>query len=249
MDTGLAGRVCLVTGASSGLGRHFARLLASHGARVAVAARRVEKLDELCGELGAGAMAVKLDATSVPSIRDAVAAVAARLGPVEVLVNNAGISRAGRLEDVEEADYDAVLDTNLKGAFFTAQAVARGMIAGGIAGRIVNIASIAGLRAVSRIGVYGMSKAGVIHMTRAMAREWGRHGINTNCLCPGYIETDMNRDHFAGEAGARLLATLPRRRVGVPADLDGALLLLCADGAARFINGAVLTADDGYVAG
>jgi NAD(P)-dependent dehydrogenase (short-subunit alcohol dehydrogenase family) len=249
MDTDITGKVALVTGASSGLGRHFAELLASRGVRVAVAARRVEPLASLAAAIadaGGTALPVELDVTSVASVRAAATRVEAELGPIEILVNNAGISGQARLEDIEEADYDAVLDTNLKGGFFMAQAAARQMIGHHIAGRIVNIASIAGLRAISQLSIYGMSKAGLVQMTHAMAREWGRHGINTNALCPGYIATDINADFLATDPGKKWVTSLPRRRMGEPHDLDGLLLLLCAGEASRFINGAIIAADDGF---
>jgi NAD(P)-dependent dehydrogenase (short-subunit alcohol dehydrogenase family) len=248
-ETGITGRVALVTGASSGLGMRFARVLAASGARVVLAARREDRLRELAAELqadGAEAMILKLDVGTVADIRAGFAAVAERLGPVEILVNNAGISRQARLEDVTEADYDEVMDTNLKGAFFAAQAAARQMIAHGVAGRIVNIASVAGLRPLGQLGTYSMSKAAMVQMTKAMAREWGRHGINTNAICPGYIETEISADFIGTEGGRKLLASLPRRRFGEPRDLDGLLLLLCAGEAARFLNGSVIAADDGF---
>jgi NAD(P)-dependent dehydrogenase (short-subunit alcohol dehydrogenase family) len=249
MNTDIAGRVALVTGASSGLGTRFARVLAAEGARLAIAARRADRLEGLAAELcaaGATVLTVPLDIASVPAIRAAAETVRERLGPIEILVNNAGISRQARIEAIEEADYDAVLDTNLKGAFFMAQAVARQMIAAGIAGRIVNIASIAGQRAIAQLSTYGMSKAALIQMTHQMAREWGRHGINTNAICPGYIATEMAADFLATEAGQRWVQSLPRRRMGEPHDLDGVLLLLCSGEAARFLNGAIIAADDGF---
>lgn len=242
----LANRVTLVTGASSGLGERFAEILHGAGARLAIAARRTDRLAALAARLGPEVMTVPMDVASVASIRAATAAVEARLGPIEILVNNAGISRQAKIELIEEEDYDAVLDTNLKGAFFVAQAAARQMIAHNIPGRIVNIASIAGQRAIGQLSTYGMSKAGVIQMTHAMAREWGRHGINTNAICPGYIATEISADYLATEAGAKWVASLPRRRMGEARDLDALVLLLCAGEAARFLNGAIIAADDGF---
>jgi NAD(P)-dependent dehydrogenase (short-subunit alcohol dehydrogenase family) len=249
MNTGISGRVALVTGASSGLGAQFARILAREGARVALAARRTDRLDALAAEItqaGGTAMTVAMDVAAIPSIRAATDAVAAGFGPIEILVNNAGISRLARIEDIEEHDYDAVLNTNLKGAFFTAQAAARQMIAAGIEGRIVNIASVAALRTIGQLSTYCISKAGVAQMTHVMAREWSRHGINTNAICPGYITTEISADFLQTDAGQKMVRGLPRRRMGVAEDLDGLLLLLCSADAARFINGSVITADDGY---
>ncbi len=155
--------------------------------------------------------------------------------------------------DVTEEDYDYVLDTNTKGAFFVAQEVGKRMLARArgaapgtyTGGRIVNIASMAGLKVLPQIGVYCMSKAAVVHMTRAMAMEWGKFGINVNALCPGYIDTEINHHHWQTEQGQKLIAMLPRKRVGQPADLDAVLVMLCAK-ESHFINGAVIQADDGF---
>jgi len=245
----ISGRVALVTGASSGLGARFARVLAAAGAHVALAARRVDRLQALSEELaadGVETISLELDVANVAAIRHVAAEVEARLGPIGILVNNAGISRQARVEDVTEDDYDAVLDTNLKGAFFMAQSVARQMIAHGIEGRIVNIASVAGIRPLGQLSTYSMSKAAMVQMTKSMAREWGKHGINTNAICPGYIATEISEDFLETEGGRKLVASLPRRRMGEPRDLDGLLLLLCAGDASRFINGAIIAADDGF---
>ncbi len=243
----LEGKVAFVTGASSGLGRRFALTLARAGAKVALAARRTDRLEELADEIAGfdgRAIPVACDVTDREAIRGAVDAASTELGPVSILVNNSGVSVQRKIVDYDEADYDLVMDTNVKGAFFVAQEVGRRMIRHGIAGRIVNIASVGGLRVLGQLAVYCMSKAAVVHMTRAMALEWGRHGINVNALCPGYIETEINRDYWATEGGRKLIGMLPRRRIGAPEDLDGVLLLLVAD-ESRFINGAVITADDG----
>jgi NAD(P)-dependent dehydrogenase (short-subunit alcohol dehydrogenase family) len=243
----LDGKTALVTGASSGLGDRFARLLAGAGATVAVAARRMDRLGELVAAVaqdGGRAHAVAMDVTDVASIRAGVAEAEAALGPIDVLVNNSGVSVTARIGDIEEPEYDSIMDTNLKGAFFVAQAVGRRMIATKRPGRIINIASAAGLRPLGQISVYSMSKAGVIHMTRSMALEWGRYGINVNALCPGYIETEINRDYWNTDGGRKLVSMLPRRRVGKPEDLDGLILLLASD-RSGFVNGAVIAADDG----
>ena len=243
------GRVALVTGASAGLGAQFARVLARAGCRVAIAARRTDRLAALAAEItadGGVAYPLAIDVADVGSVRAGAAAVADRLGPIEILVNNAGISLTRRIEAVEEAEYDGLMDTNLKGAFFMAQAAARQMIAAELPGRIVNIASIVGQRTVGQLSVYGMAKAAMIQMTHSMAREWGRHGINTNAICPGYIETEMAADFLTTEAGQRFVASMPRKRFGVPADLDALLLMLCSGAASRFINGAIINADDGF---
>jgi NAD(P)-dependent dehydrogenase (short-subunit alcohol dehydrogenase family) len=252
MRTDLKEKVALVTGASSGLGSRFARVLADNGALTVLAARRVERLKDLRAEIeaaGGAAHVVALDVTDPDSIREAVDRTEREVGPVDILVNNSGVSTTQRLVDVTPVDFDYVLGTNLKGAFFVANEVARRMIvrAKGQAdfrGRIVNIASVAGLQVLPQIGVYCISKAAVIQMTKAQALEWGRYGINVNALCPGYIRTEINDAHWDTEAGHKLMQMLPRKRIGRPEDLDGALLLMVAD-ESQFINGAVLTADDG----
>ncbi|MBV8380333.1 MAG: SDR family oxidoreductase [Paucibacter sp.] len=252
----LEGRVALVTGASSGLGTQFARALSQAGACVVLAGRRTERLKTLRNEIEAGggsAHVVELDVTDMDMIRAAVARAETEAGPIDILINNSGVSTTQKLTEVTAADYDFVMDTNLRGAFFVAQEVGKRMLARArgaapgtyTGGRIVNIASMAGLRVLSQIGLYAMSKAAVIHMTRAMALEWGRFGINVNAICPGYIDTEINHHHWETEQGRKLVDMLPRKRVGQPRDLDTALLMLCAN-ESHFINGAVLQADDGF---
>jgi NAD(P)-dependent dehydrogenase (short-subunit alcohol dehydrogenase family) len=251
MSSDIAGKVAWVTGASSGLGCRFAQVLAGEGAILALSARRVERLERLAGEIaaqGGRALVVPLNMADVPAIGRAASRIEAELGPIDILVNNAGIGRQARLEDFSEEDYDAVMAVDLKAAFFAAQAAARQMIAHKRAGRIVNIASVAAFRALGQQAPYSMSKAALVAMTRCQAREWGRHGINANAICPGYIKTEIGGDFWETEAGARLIASLPRKRMGEPRDLDGLLLLLCSGEAARFINGAAMVADDGQMA-
>ncbi|MBU6492024.1 MAG: SDR family oxidoreductase [Burkholderiales bacterium] len=251
----LEGKVALITGASSGLGMRFSQVLAQAGAKVVLASRRVERLKELRAEIeaaGGEAHVVRVDVTDHDSIRAAVAHAETEAGAIDILVNNSGVSTTERLVDVTPQGYDFVFDTNVRGAFFMAQEVGKRMIlrAKGQPGhqhRIINIASIAGLRALPQIGVYCMSKAAVIHMTRSMAVEWGRYGINVNAICPGYIDTEINHHHWETEAGRKLIDMLPRKRVGTAADLDGLLLLLASD-ESHFINGAIMTADDGMSA-
>lgn len=255
IEVNLEGKIALITGASSGLGARFATVLAHAGASVVLAARRTERLDELRGGIesdGGVADVVSLDVTDDASVKSAIAYAEAKVGPIDILVNNAGVSSMQRLLDVTPEDYTYVMDTNLRGAFFVAQETARYMIARARkdpAKRhcIINIASVAALRVIPQLGIYCMSKAGVAHMTKAMAAEWGRYGINVNAICPGYILTEMNAEHFAGEQGEKLTNTLPRKRVGRPEDLDGLLLLLAAE-ESNFINGAIITADDGMTA-
>jgi len=252
----LSGRVALVTGASGGLGAQFARTLAKAGAGVVLAARRTERLKTLRAEIeaeGGDAHVVTLDVTDHDSIKAAVARAETEMGAIDILVNNSGVSTTQKLTDVMPDDYDFIMNTNTRGAFFMAQEVAKRMIARSkgeapgtyTGGRIVNVASMAGLRVLGQIGVYCMSKAAVVHMTKAMALEWGRFGINVNALCPGYIDTDINHHHWQTDAGQKLVQMLPRKRVGKPQDLDAVLMLLCAN-ESHFVNGAVIAADDGF---
>ena len=252
----LGGRVALVTGASSGLGAQFARTLARAGAAVVLASRRTDKLQDLRLAIeseGGDAHVVALDVTDGDSIRAAVARAETEVGPIDILVNNSGVSTTQRLQDVTEADYDFIMDTNVRGAFFVAQEVGKRMLARAkgaapgtwVGGRIINIASMAGLKVLPQIGVYCMSKAAVIQMTKAMAVEWGKFGINVNAICPGYIDTEINHHHWATEGGQKLIAMLPRKRVGQPADLDAVLMML-ASNESHFVNGAVIAADDGF---
>jgi len=252
MRTNLKEKIALVTGASSGLGAQFARVLAANGALVVLAARREDRLKELRAEIearGGEADVVPMDVTDLNSIEAAVARIEAENGPIDILVNNSGVSTVSRLTDVSPVDFDYTFNTNVRGAFFVAQAVARRMIARSqqqqdFRGRIVNIASVAAFKVLSQIGVYCMTKAAVVQMTRAQALEWGRYGINVNAICPGYIRTEINQDHWDSDKGQKLMQMLPRKRIGTPADLDSVLLMLVAD-ESQFINGAAITADDG----
>ena len=254
----LSGRVAFITGASSGLGEQFAKVLSRAGAGVVLAARRMERLKTLRAGIeaeGGDAHVVGMDVTDPGSIRAAVAHAETEMGAIDILVNNSGVGRSAKLTDVTPEEYDYQMNTNLRGAFFVAQEVAKRMIARSkgeapgtyTGGRIVNIASVAGLRAGGSIGVYGMSKAAVVHMTRQMALEWGKHGINVNAICPGYIDTEINHHVWQTDAGKKMVQTLPRKRVGVPQDLDAVLMMLCAN-ESHFFNGAIIAADDGYAA-
>ena len=252
----LSGRVALITGASGGLGAQFARTLSAAGAAVILASRRVEKLKELRAQIdgeGGDAHVIELDVTDQASIRSAVAHAETEVGSIDILVNNSGVSTTQRVQDVTSADFDYVFDTNVKGAFFVAQEVGKRMLARAqgsapgsfTGGRIVNVASVAGLRVLPKISVYSMSKAAVVQMTRAMAQEWGKYGINVNAICPGYIDTELNHAHWHTESSKKLIQMLPRKRIGQPQDLDALLVMLCSD-QSHFINGAVISADDGF---
>ena len=252
----LSGRVAFVTGASSGLGAQFARTLARAGAGVVLASRRIEKLKELRARIegeGGDAHVVELDVTDHDSIKSAVAHAETEMGSIDILVNNSGVSTTQRIQDVTPEDYDFIFNTNVKGAFFVAQEVGKRMLARSrgaapgsfTGGRIINIASMAGLKVLPQIRAYCMSKAAVVQMTRAMALEWGKFGINTNAICPGYIDTEINHHHWQTEQGQKLVNMLPRKRVGSPEDLDALLVMLASD-QSHFINGAVIAADDGF---
>jgi NAD(P)-dependent dehydrogenase (short-subunit alcohol dehydrogenase family) len=241
----IAGRRALVTGASGGLGLHFAEVLARAGAKVTLAARRLEVLEAEATRLraeGADASTMELDVADTGSI----AAALDRAGPFDIVVNNAGISKAARALEIGEVDWDAVVDVNLKGAFFVAQAAAASMVTAGKGGSIVNVASILGLRVAGQVASYTASKAALVQLTKALALEWARHGIRVNALCPGYVETDLNREFFAGEAGQSLIRRIPQRRLGQASDLDGPLLLLASD-AGAYMTGSVVAVDGGHL--
>jgi NAD(P)-dependent dehydrogenase (short-subunit alcohol dehydrogenase family) len=226
----------------------MARVLAGAGARVSAGARRVERLTELTVEItaaGGEARAVPLDVTDAASITQAMAVTQAAFGPLNILINNAGISRSDRAETMAMADWDAVMETNLRGVFAVAQAAARGMKDSG-GGSIINIASILGERVAGGVAAYAVSKAGVVQMTKALALEWARHGIRVNAIAPGYMETEMNEGFFATDAGAALIKRIPQRRLGEPRELDGPLLLLASD-AASYMTGSVIPVDGGHL--
>jgi NAD(P)-dependent dehydrogenase (short-subunit alcohol dehydrogenase family) len=245
----LGKEIVLVTGASQGLGRQFARVLSDHGAAVALAARQIEKLKALEAEItvnGGRATAVAMDVTDTGSISKALDAVEAALGPVSVLINNAGIAIEKLAVEQTESDWDAVIGANLKGAYFAATEVARRMIARKQEGNIVNIASVLGFGVMKFLSPYTISKAGIIQATKAMALELAPSNIRVNALAPGYIDTEMNHAFWATPSGEKLTKRIPQRRVGAERDLDGAILLLASQ-ASRYMTGSVITVDGGFL--
>lgn len=244
----LEGKVAVVTGASSGLGAHFAETLAKAGAKVAIGARRVGRLTELADKIAKNdgrALPVELDVTDAGSVAEAIRIAEEELGPISILVNNAGIPSAGRAIEMVEDEWDSVLDTNLKGAWLMAREVGRHMVEHETAGRIINIASIIGVRtAAKRVLAYSVSKAGVVSLTESLALELADKGVCVNAIAPGYIETDLNTGFLQSSAGQRILGRVPLGRFGETADLDGILLLL-AGPAAGYITGSVFTVDGG----
>ena len=244
----LEGKTALVTGASSGLGRHFARLLAQEGARVVVAARRVDALSALSDEIGrqgGTCIPVAMDVTDPDSVAAAFQQIERDLAaPLSILVNNAGVAHTRAALDLSATEWAQVLQPNLTGAFLVAQQAARMMRGEG--GTIVNIASILGERVSKGLAAYAASKAGLIQLTKALALEWAAFDIRVNALAPGYIETDLNRDFFASDAGQRLISRIPQKRLGQMHDLDGPLLLLCSD-QSRYMTGAVIAVDGGHL--
>jgi NAD(P)-dependent dehydrogenase (short-subunit alcohol dehydrogenase family) len=245
----LHGRHALVTGASSGLGRHFAGVLAEAGARVTVAARREAALSQTVQSIqasGADAQSVRMDVTDAGSIERGFAAAEAAGGPIGIVINNAGVTHTRAALDVAEADWSSVIDTNLKGAWLVAQHAARRMVHHDTGGSIVNIASILGLRVAGGVAPYAISKAAVVQMTKVLALEWARHRIRVNALAPGYIETELNDTFFASDAGKALIRRIPQRRLGEARELDGALLLLASD-AGSYMTGSLIAVDGGHL--
>jgi NAD(P)-dependent dehydrogenase (short-subunit alcohol dehydrogenase family) len=246
----IAGKNVLVTGASSGLGAHFAVTLAAEGARLVLAARRTERLEALAASLpvqgGRAPEVLAMDVANETSVMAAFTQMDSRGIGLDVVINNAGIAGAGAALDTDAAAFSHVLDTNLRGVFLVANEAARRWKEARRPGVIINIASILGERVAAGVAPYAASKAAVIQLTRALALEWARHGIRVNALAPGYIETDINRDFFTTEAGAALLKRIPMRRLGQPSDLDGALLLLCSE-ASAFMTGTIIAVDGGHL--
>jgi NAD(P)-dependent dehydrogenase (short-subunit alcohol dehydrogenase family) len=246
MHVDLTGRTALVTGASSGFGRHFCQLLARSGAEVIAAARRTELLDSLDAEItatGGKARALRLDVAD----QDQVIAALSGLERLDIAINNAGVASPTKAIDMEAAEWRGVFDVNVNGAFFVAREAARIMRKAQTGGSIINIASITGLRTALAASAYAPPKAAVIHMTKTLAMEWARFGVRVNAITPGYIETDLNREFLQSAHGEQMRLRIPQRRFGEISDLDGPLLLLASD-ASRYMTGSVLEVDGGHLA-
>jgi len=247
----LTGRVAVVTGASFGIGRSAALLLARHGASVALCARSSDQLAALQVDIAAAggrALVATMDVGREDSVKEAIALAASRLGTVDLLINNAGVSVPTSLLETTTEDWDRVLDTNLRGAWHCAREVARNLIAAGRPGVIVNIASILGSTTQKGVGPYAASKAGLLQLTRVMAAEWARYDIRVNALAPGYIATDMTDDFLASDRGKKLVAAIPQRRIGRVDELAAPLLLL-ASAASSYMTGSTLVVDGGMALG
>ena len=248
----LHGRTALITGGFSGLGLHFAEVLAGHGAKVALVGRRIELGRNVAQTLGAkmgrkaDVRAYQADVTKSASVADAFAQTTGHLGVPTIVVNNAGNVIRTRSLDVKDDDWDAVVDVNLSGVFKVAQAAARAMIKAGSPGSIINIASILGLRVRPSVASYAASKAAVVQLTKALALEWAEHGIRVNALAPGYFETEINRELLRSPAGQAIVSRVPQQRVGQMAELDGPLFLLASD-ASSYMTGSVIAVDGGHL--
>lgn len=247
----LDGKTALITGASSGLGAHFARLLAGLGAKVVCGARRRDRLDTLVSAIkaaGGQAVAVDLDVQDEASVIAAFDAAEADLGSPSIVIANAGVNEIGLSTDISMDAYDALMSVNVRGVFITAREAARRMIATGSAergdGRIILVASMAGLKPLPGLVPYSVSKAAVVMMAKAMAAEWMRKGINVNAICPGYIETEINSDWLGQSGGQKMISGFPRRRIMDDTALDGAVAWLVSD-AARYTSGSIIQIDDG----
>jgi NAD(P)-dependent dehydrogenase (short-subunit alcohol dehydrogenase family) len=242
-------RHILITGASSGLGQHAARVFSAHGANLTLAARRLDRLNTLADELraqGCKVCVVKMDVCNQDSVTSCFNTAITTMGVPDVVLNNAGVAHTASVLKTESRDWERVIDTNLNGVWFVAREAGHCMTKNRTKGSIINVASILGVRVAGGVSAYAASKAAVIQLTKSLALEWARYDIRVNALAPGYMETDLNREFFATDAGKELIKRVPQRRLGQLSELDGPLLLL-ASGASNFMTGAVLTVDGGHL--
>ncbi len=245
----LSGKTALVTGASSGIGNHFSHTLAAAGAQVILTARRTIQLQKAVTEIqanGGSASWLQLDVTDRASVETAFSDAMARCTRIDIVINNAGIASGGNALDVTEQHWDEVISTNLKGAWLVAQQAGRCMSEDGKGGSLINIASILGIRVMGGVAPYAAAKAGLDHLTRALAYEWARYDIRVNAIAPGYVETDINRDYLNSPMGDKARKRIPQKRFGQPEQLDGAMLLLASD-ASSYMTGSTIVVDGGHL--
>ena len=242
----LSGKVALVTGASSGLGKHFAKTLSSNGAITILAARRVEEMEKLQSELENDSFIINLDVTSKESVNSLKDEIENTIGRLDIVINNAGISDPVRFKDISEDSWLSILETNLNGAFRIAKMATDIMLKNKDGGNIINIASILADRVGLNLASYASAKAALVQLTKSMALELARSNIRVNALAPGYILTEINQDFFDTEEGQEYISKIPMKRLGLESELDGALLLLASD-ASSFMTGSVITVDGGHV--
>ena len=249
MQIDLSNRVAIVTGAGRGIGREIARTFAREGVAVVVTDIKQELLDEVSAEWkdnGWKGLQLLCDVRLAADDKAVVEATDKAFGRIDILVNNAGVTTTRPFLDMSEEEWDRVIDTNLTGCARVARAVAQRMRDDKQGGTIVNIASILGMRVAGQVSSYIAAKGGLVHLTKAMALELARYNIRVNALCPGYVETELNADFFASDAGKALVKRIPQRRLGRLADLDGPLLLLASD-AGAYMTGSVLAVDGGHL--
>ena len=239
----------MVTGASSGLGNHFSKLLAEVGVNVVLAARRVDRLEKTAKEIrsaGGSAISVQLDVTSQASVEESYTKAIASFGSVDIVVNNAGVVNGGDALHITEEDWDYVVDINLKGAWLVAQQAGLVMRENENGGSLINVCSILGIRVMGGVAPYAISKSGLEHMTKVLAFEWARYGIRVNAIAPGYVWTDINREYLESAVGQRAIQKVPQKRFGAPSDLDGTLLLLASE-ASSYMTGSTIVVDGGHL--
>jgi 3-oxoacyl-[acyl-carrier protein] reductase len=243
----LTGEVALVTGASSGLGARFARVLAANGAKVVLAARRLDRLESLATEIGKNAAAVEFDASDRSTFARTFDAAEKKFGPITLLINNAGVATGTFFVDTSPAEWDRIQAINVDAVWLMAQEAAKRWIAAKRPGAIINIASVLSFRVSLANSAYAVSKAAVAQMTQAMALELARYNIRVNAIAPGYIVTEMTDDFLNSPAGQKKIQAMPQKKAGEPSDLDGVLLLLASPKASRFMTGSILVADGGHL--
>jgi NAD(P)-dependent dehydrogenase (short-subunit alcohol dehydrogenase family) len=242
----LSGKTAIITGASSGLGKHFAKTLSAAGANLVICARRVQNLEELKNEINTEVLVLPIDVTSEESVLNFFSEVRNSIGSADILINNAGTSDPKRFKDLDEESWNYVLETNLNGAYRVAKNFTDSLIQDNKSGSIVNIASILGLRVGLNLASYATAKAGLVQLTKSMALELARSNIRVNAIAPGYILTEINDEFFATDEGQSYIKNIPMNRLGLESDLDGVLLLLSSD-ASSFMTGSVVPVDGGHL--